>query len=87
MVRQAHFFLCYDCTTTPYYDTPLAILCLPKEQWLNYAIWLRICQLFTLLTGVIFSSLKELSHCCIGSVLASHLIEHAILSILPISDF
>ena len=67
----------------------------PTEQCLNlaakiylcYVSWLRICQLFTVLTGVISKSLKKLSDTCIGLVGTSHLIKHIILGILAISDF
>ena len=74
---------------------PKFVLHLPTEQCLNsapksylcYGSWLRICQLFTVLTGVIFKSLIMLSRTWVGLVGTSHLKEHLNLNILAMSDF
>ena len=76
-----------------YFDR--GFLPLPRGQRLNlvakiylcYVSWLRMCQLFPVLTGVILKSLKKLPGTWIGLVGTSHLIKHTILSILAISDF
>ena len=66
----------------------------PTEQGINlaakiylcYVSWIRIVQLFTVLTGVISKSLKKLSQTCIGLVGTSHMKKNITLGILAISD-
>ena len=52
-----------------------------------YVSCIRICQLFTVLTGVILKSLKTLFRTYNGLVGTSHLKEHINLSISAILDF
>ena len=47
---------------------------LAAKIYLCYVSWFRICELFTVLTGVISKCLKKLSDTCIGLVGWAHLI-------------
>ena len=57
------------------------------KNYLCYVSWLRMCQLLTVLTGVVLNSLKKVPGTLIGLVGTSHLIKHTIRSIWAISDF
>ena len=59
--------------------------CAPKIYF-SYVSWLRICQLFTVLTGVVFESLKLTVPGMETISTRAKMIEHSILDHLAISD-
>ena len=86
--KNGHFYTLTQKPITNAYLTPTE-QCLNSapKSYLCYGSWLRIFQLFTVLTGVIFKRLIMLSRTWIGLVGTSHLKEHLNLNILAMSDF